>query len=69
MSSIVNKGTCCPVCGGRLVPWADGPAPGYEYDWHTMPSWRPWVDCCTRPLDRAVLRWIDICEDCETVVT
>ena len=57
-------GTLCPVCGGRLVPWSED-----SEGWRTVSTWSPWVDCCIRPLERAELRWIDICEDCDTVVT
>ena len=56
----MSKRTRCPVCGGKLIPWAED-----SEGWHTVSTWSPWVDCCLR----AELRLIDICEDCDTVVT
>ena len=65
------KRTCCPVCGGRLVPWSwqiDLRGKRRGYGWDTSTEWRPWVDCC-EPRDRDRLGWIDICENCDTVVS
>ena len=66
--------TCCPVCGGKLIPWSSDYAfdPMAQNNWRTMSSWVPWVDVATDRRSGGVryhTRNIDICEDCETVVS